>query len=50
MIQGIWPVTLTARRVGGAPVILRPLRGKDRHQWEALRAENIEWLRPWEAT
>jgi len=50
LIQGIWPVTLTARRVGGAPVILRPLRGKDRHQWEALRAENIEWLRPWEAT
>jgi ribosomal-protein-alanine N-acetyltransferase len=43
-------VTLTARRVGGAPVILRPLRGRDRHQWEALRADNIEWLRPWEAT
>jgi ribosomal-protein-alanine N-acetyltransferase len=43
-------VTLTARRVGGAPVILRPLRAKDRGQWEALRAENIEWLRPWEAT
>jgi ribosomal-protein-alanine N-acetyltransferase len=29
---------------------LRPLHGKDRHQWEALRAENIQWLRPWEAT
>jgi ribosomal-protein-alanine N-acetyltransferase len=43
-------VTLTARRVGGAPVILRPLHGRDRQQWEALRAENIEWLRPWEAT
>ena len=43
-------MTLTARRVGGAPVILRPLRAKDRGQWEALRAENIEWLRPWEAT
>jgi len=48
--DGLWPVTLTARRVGGAPVILRPLRAKDRGQWEALRAENIEWLRPWEAT
>jgi ribosomal-protein-alanine N-acetyltransferase len=48
--QGLWPVTLTARRAGGAPVILRPLRGRDRHQWEALRAENVEWLRPWEAT
>ncbi len=50
MKDGFWPVTLTARRVGGAPVILRPLRAKDRGQWEALRAENIEWLRPWEAT
>jgi ribosomal-protein-alanine N-acetyltransferase len=48
--DGLWPATLTARRVGGAPVILRPLRVKDRRQWEALRAENIEWLRPWEAT
>jgi [ribosomal protein S5]-alanine N-acetyltransferase len=48
--DGLWPVTLSARRVGGAPVILRPLHNKDRHQWEALRAENIEWLRPWEAT
>jgi ribosomal-protein-alanine N-acetyltransferase len=43
-------VTLTARRVGGEPVTLRPLHGKDRRQWEALRAENIDWLRPWEAT
>jgi len=43
-------VTLTARRVGGEPVILRPLRGKDRRQWEELRAQNLEWLRPWEAT
>jgi [ribosomal protein S5]-alanine N-acetyltransferase len=43
-------VTLTARRVGGAPVTLRPLHGKDRRQWEALRAENGDWLRPWEAT
>jgi ribosomal-protein-alanine N-acetyltransferase len=50
LTDGLWPVTLTARRVGGAPVILRPLRGRDRHQWEALRADNIEWLRPWEAT
>jgi ribosomal-protein-alanine N-acetyltransferase len=48
--DGLWPVTLTARRVGGAPVILRPLHGRDRRQWEALRADNIDWLRPWEAT
>ena len=50
MSGGLWPVTLTARRVGGEPVILRPLRGKDRRQWEELRAQNLEWLRPWEAT
>ena len=50
MTGGLWPVTVTARRIGGAPVILRPLRGKDRREWEALRAENAEWLRPWEAT
>ena len=43
-------MTLTARRVGGAPVILRPLHGKDRRQWEALRSENVGWLKPWEAT
>jgi ribosomal-protein-alanine N-acetyltransferase len=45
-----WPVTVTARRVDGAPVILRPLRGGDRREWEALRADNVDWLRPWEAT
>jgi ribosomal-protein-alanine N-acetyltransferase len=47
---GLWPVTVTASRIGSAPVILRALRGKDRREWEALRAENIDWLRPWEAT
>lgn len=50
MTGGLWPVTVTARRIGGAPVILRPLRSRDRREWEALRAENAEWLRPWEAT
>ena len=50
MRDGLWPATLTARRVGGPPVVLRPMVGRDRRQWEELRAENIEWLRPWEAT
>jgi ribosomal-protein-alanine N-acetyltransferase len=48
--SGLWPVTVTARRAGAAPVILRALRGRDRREWEALRAENAQWLRPWEAT
>lgn len=43
-------MTVTARGAGGAPVILRALRGKDRREWEALRAQNFEWLQPWEAT
>ena len=43
-------MTITARRVDGAPVILRALRRKDRGEWEALRAQNLEWLRRWEAT
>jgi ribosomal-protein-alanine N-acetyltransferase len=47
---GLWPATVTARRVDGPPVVLRALRGRDRREWEALRAANIEWLRPWEAT
>jgi [ribosomal protein S5]-alanine N-acetyltransferase len=49
-LTGLWPVTITARRVDGAPVILRALRSKDRGEWEALRAQNLEWLRRWEAT
>jgi ribosomal-protein-alanine N-acetyltransferase len=40
-----WPVTL---RHG--PVILAPLRHRDRAAWERVRRENADWLRPWEAT
>jgi len=47
---GLWPVTITARRGDRPPVILRALRNRDRGEWEALRAQNIEWLRRWEAT
>ena len=50
MTGGFWPVTVTARRIGSAPVILRAMRGRDRREWEALKAANIEWLQPWEAT
>jgi [ribosomal protein S5]-alanine N-acetyltransferase len=47
---GLWPATVTARGAGGALVILRGLRGRDRREWERLRAQNFDWLRPWEAT
>ena len=40
-----WPVTLTAGRVG-----LRPIRRRDASRWRAVRARNIDWLTPWEAT
>ena len=50
MTGGLWPVTITARRVDGAPVILRAVRNRDRGEWEQLRAGNADWLRPWEAT
>ena len=49
-MTGLWPVTITTRRVDGAPVILRALRSRDRGEWQALRAQNLEWLRRWEAT
>ncbi len=42
---GRWPVTLTEEGV-----TLRPLRRRDRAQWQRLRAENTGWLQRWEAT
>lgn len=44
MVRG-WPVTLNHAGVG-----LRPLGRRDAHRWASLRAENLEWLGPWEAT
>ncbi|MCW2809962.1 MAG: putative acetyltransferase [Friedmanniella sp.] len=40
-----WPVTL--RR---GPVVLSPIRRRDRAAWERTRQANLAWLRPWEAT
>ncbi|WP_293781509.1 GNAT family N-acetyltransferase [uncultured Aeromicrobium sp.] len=40
-----WPVTLRHGDVG-----LRPLNRRDAVTWARLRAENLEWLTPWEAT
>lgn len=41
----LWPVEL--RR---GPLVLRPLTVRDRHAWEAVRARNAGWLKPWDAT
>jgi len=40
-----WPITLH-----GDDIILRPARLRDRARWNEVRAENKEWLTPWEAT
>lgn len=40
-----WPVILTSNEL-----TLRPLRFRDRNQWHSVRAQNREWLTPWEAT
>ena len=40
-----WRVHLTSDRVG-----LRPLAMGDAAAWRDVRARNVDWLRPWEAT
>ena len=40
-----WPVVLT-----DGDVRLRPLRRRDGRAWLALRAQNADWLEPWEAS
>lgn len=38
------------RRPDGSVVELRMLARGDRREWEQLRADNVQWLRRWEAT
>lgn len=45
MAADYWPV-----RLQHGEVVLRPLRRRDKRAWDAIRAYNEEWLRPWEAT
>lgn len=40
-----WPVSLRS-----GPVLLGPMRQRDRTSWERVRLANSGWLRPWEAT
>ena len=40
-----WPVTLSHGSIG-----VRPLRRRDARTWARLRADNADWLGPWEAT
>jgi ribosomal-protein-alanine N-acetyltransferase len=41
----MWPIVLP-----GEEITLRAPRLRDRSQWNSVRAENKEWLSPWEAT
>ena len=36
--------------ISGSEITLRPIRLRDKSQWNVVRAENKEWLAPWEAT
>lgn len=45
-----WPVRLQETRADGTQIVLRPLARTDRPAWVALRADNADWLQPWEAT
>lgn len=40
-----WPVTLHHH-----DLLLRPLRLRDKDEWNAVRRANMSWLMPWEAT
>ena len=40
-----WPIVLQSDEI-----TLRPARFRDRAHWNQARAENKEWLTPWEAT
>jgi ribosomal-protein-alanine N-acetyltransferase len=40
-----WPTVLENEEI-----FLRPLRIRDRKAWNRVRAENRDWLSPWEAT
>jgi ribosomal-protein-alanine N-acetyltransferase len=41
----IWPVKIRQEEL-----ILRPLRFRDKKNWDKVREINREWLSPWEAT
>lgn len=40
-----WPAVLAS-----GEVVLRPLRRRDGRAWKRVRADNAQWLAPWEAT
>nr|WP_231713616.1 GNAT family protein [Arthrobacter sp. zg-Y916] len=45
MGSAIWPVTLEC-----GDLVLRPIRYRDRAEWNEVRSRNADWIGPWEAT
>lgn len=45
-----WPVRLHEVRPDGVEIVLRGLARADRARWDQMRRDNLDWLRPWEAT
>ena len=44
-VPGFWPVSLAQ-----GPLVLRPLRARDRRAWREVRNRNKKWLSQWDAT
>ena len=44
-MKRVWPIELK-----NSELTLRPLRFRDMKKWNRVRAENRDWLSPWEAT
>lgn len=45
-----WPVTLVSDDGRRPTIVLRPLRRRDREQWEAVRRDNLDYVGQWEPT
>jgi len=41
---------MTLKTLFDQELILKPIKFRDKSKWEEVRAENQEWLSPWEAT
>ncbi|WGH90821.1 GNAT family protein [Auritidibacter ignavus] len=44
-VSAQWPVALRWQNL-----VLRPLKRRDRAEWDSVRAANAQWLQPWDAT
>jgi ribosomal-protein-alanine N-acetyltransferase len=45
-----WSLLLSGTTPDGTSILLRPLRIEDHHEYTSVRADNRDWLGPWDAT